>query len=169
MGKPEWTFWPTQYLHWLNNNGKGVGHGSQVFQVTEAAGSNPEAEISQADAENGKAMGHWHPGAERCGGRRPVTEGFPEQVKSRQYPGTLSITETQAAAECEMHHIPTKRWTIPLRYIQLLWYFNGFFLQTLFFRAILDSPRVHSSQLRFTLASVLSVCLDTCIMTCIYH
>ena len=103
--------------------------------------------------------------------RRPEasTEGFPEQVKSRQYPGTLSITETQAAVECEMHHIPTKRWTIPLRYIQLLWYFNGFFLQTLFFRAILDSPRVHSSQLRFTLASVLSVCLDTCIMTCIYH
>ena len=76
MGKPEWTFWPTQYLHWLNNNGKGVGHGSQVFQVTEAAGSNPEAEISQADAENGKAMGHWHPGAERCGGRRPALRAF---------------------------------------------------------------------------------------------
>ena len=43
------------------------------------------------------------------------------------------------------------------------------FLQTLFFRVVLDSPRVHSSQLRFALAGVHSVCLDTCIMTCIYH
>ena len=43
------------------------------------------------------------------------------------------------------------------------------FSQTLFFRVVLDSPRVHSSQFSFTLASVHSVCLETCIMTRIYH
>ena len=76
----------------LNNNGKRVGHGSQVFQVTETAGSKALRQDSARQVSRTERQ--WSIETQEQRGtevRGQGTEGFPEQVRNHQYPGCCGV------------------------------------------------------------------------------